>query len=64
MNSCRNITLAENDHSKISICERCKRIGLYYKNLVLGFYLEEYFIFCDKVNNIDFRKEHILLGNG
>tara|TARA_B100000787_G_scaffold159391_1_gene137474 strand:+ start:350 stop:679 length:330 start_codon:yes stop_codon:yes gene_type:complete len=64
MNSCRAMTLTENDHSNISICEGCKRIGLCYKNLVFGFYLEEYFIFCKKVNNINFHQEHILLGNG
>ena len=54
MKKCKPKVLIEGEYFSISNCGCCKRVGMYYKNILLGFTDEHFHLFCKSINRIDF----------
>jgi len=64
MHSCQPNILVENDHFNIAQCNRCKRIGLYYHNLLIGFHHRDFIAWARSVLKVDFMKNACLFPDG
>ncbi|MFT7268604.1 MAG: hypothetical protein ACI905_000810 [Roseivirga sp.] len=64
MSQCNPSVLVQSIHLNISLCKCCKRIGLFYKNILVGFEIEGFRHFCEGVSNMEFYSSAILFPNG
>ncbi len=63
MSQCNPSVLVSSEYFNISICKCCKRIGLFYKNLLVGFDIKEFTHFCQGVANLDFYSNCVYFPN-
>jgi len=64
MSHCQPEVLVEGTYFNIAQCSCCKRIGLYYKNLLVGFNLWDFKAFTTSFCAIDFDKTATLFPDG
>ncbi|MEN7548524.1 DUF6686 family protein [Rapidithrix thailandica] len=64
MNTCEPKILVENSHFYIAQCQHCKRIGLSYKNILVGYQPEEFIQFANKFNQINFEERCYVFPDG
>ncbi len=58
--NCKPEIILEGEDFNISRCAGCHRIGLYYKNLLVGFDQQEFWAFCRSFLAIDFDASSII----
>ena len=63
MNQCQTKILAEGNHFNVSYCGCCKRIGLFYNNILSGFDVIEFEHFSEGVQSLNFNEGAILFPN-
>lgn len=56
MSKCIPKILVQGTHINLTMCSSCKRIGLYYKNILSGFDPAQFSGFAESVINISFQK--------
>ncbi|MDN5212899.1 hypothetical protein QQ020_12610 [Fulvivirgaceae bacterium BMA12] len=61
---CNPEMIINEKHFNISQCTECRRIGLYYKNLLVGFKPREFASFSRLFNQIDFEMAAIRFPDG
>lgn len=54
MKNCEPHILSQGPHFSITHCKRCERIGLYYKNLLIGYTLKHFSKFVANYSKIEF----------
>lgn len=54
MKNCHPHILAQSTHFSITNCVQCKRIGLCYKNLLIGYSHKDFYYFVKNFVKIDF----------
>lgn len=54
MKNCQPHILSQGPHFSITHCKRCERIGLCYKNLLIGYGHEEFSKFVENYSKIHF----------
>ncbi len=64
MNSCKPTLLFDQDQFCIAQCQHCQRIGLTFKNLLLGFSHNEFMELCRHVNQVSFDQCSTLMADG
>ncbi len=64
MSQCSPTILVDSPHLNISLCKCCKRVGLYYKNILVGFEIEEFNNFYQGVTSSEFFKNATRFPNG
>ncbi|UZR99456.1 DUF6686 family protein [Chondrinema litorale] len=62
--SCIPEILLEGNYFNIARCRHCKRIGLYYKNLLVGFTPEAFEKFSDAFVKLNFQKMALKFPDG
>ncbi len=58
--NCKPKVLVEGDHFYISQCKNCKRIGLYFNNLMAGFSKDEFIQFSSAILQLEFNDGQII----
>ena len=61
---CEPNVLVSSDYFNISICKCCNRVGMFYKNLLVGFEVCEFTNFCKEVTQLDFYNNCVYFPNG
>jgi len=64
MSYCQPKMLVEGTYFNIAQCSCCKRIGLYYKNLLVAFNQRDFIAFATVFCTIDFNKRAMLFPDG
>lgn len=62
--TCNPEIIINGKYFNVSQCTGCKRIGLYYKNLLVGFNPKEFTRFCRLFSSIDFSASAIRFPDG
>lgn len=62
--TCTPEIILSGKHFNISQCTGCQRIGLYYKNLLVGFNPEEFTSFSRLFSEIDFKMSATVFPDG
>ena len=61
---CRPVIVLDGEHFNVSRCAGCGRIGLHYRNLLVGFDPEQFGAFSDSFAKIDFKSSAVKFPNG
>ena len=61
---CRPVIVLDGEHFNVSRCAGCERIGLHYRNLLVGFDPEQFEAFSTSICNIDFKSSAVKFPNG
>jgi len=64
MSQCKPNILVEGKNFNIAQCKCCKRIGLYYRNLLVGFHCQDFIMWARSVLKVDFAQTAYLFPNG
>ena len=56
--------LVEGQFFNTSLCKCCQRVGLFYKNVLVGFDLTEFLSFCKGIVKMDFHTHCVPFPNG
>lgn len=64
MNHCKPNILIESKNFNITQCTKCKRIGLYYRNLLAGFHSHDFKRWANTLLRIDFEKNAHVFPSG
>ena len=62
--TCNPEIILNGEYFNVSQCTCCHRIGLYYKNLLVGFNPEEFTSFCRLFGEIDFKVSAVTFPDG
>ncbi|MEM1136403.1 MAG: DUF6686 family protein [Bacteroidota bacterium] len=62
--NCRPEVIIEGKYFNISQCPDCKRLGIYYKNLLIGFSPDTFKTFSQSFTNIDFHTMAVSFPDG
>ena len=64
MNSCKPTILFDEEHFCIAQCQHCQRVGLTFRNLLLGFAQDEFIGLCRTIDGVNFEQGSTLMPNG
>ena len=62
--TCSPEIILNGEHFNVSQCSCCQRIGLYYKNLLVGFNPEEFMLFAKLFSAVDFSTSALRFPDG
>lgn len=62
--TCKPIVILEGEHFNVAQCAGCKRIGLYYKNLLIGFEPKDFKAFGRSYSKINFNASAVMFPDG
>lgn len=60
MKKCNPKVIVEGGYYNIAQCHCCKRLGLYYKNLLVSFEFDDFIAFIDSFCAVNFDKKSVL----
>lgn len=64
MSLCRPTVLFDQENFCVAQCQHCQRIGLTFRNLLLGFAQDEFINFSHSLTNINFEQSSVLMADG